>query len=169
MIDDEIMQQITRGFIWTKELVLLLGVYENNRAKYPDITTFYPNIIDFFKSTADSFSTIKRNYENNTPRVISIQPFDNNAQDIDTSVKEMTINFSHTMTGKGYSINYGKSGEKFYPVKSVVGYVNNNKGIRIELALKPDTEYEMILTGRAFKNIEGYPLRNYTIKFKTKK
>lgn len=167
--EDEIMDQVNRGFLWTRKLVSLLGIYENNRTKYPTIVSFYPDIITFFQSVADSISWMKTAYENNLPQVTVIEPFGNNAQNVDTSIKEMTISFSHTMTGKGYSINYGKLGEEFYPVKSVIGYTNNNRSVKIELALKPDTEYEMMLTGRAFKSMEGYPIKNYTIKFKTKK
>ena len=167
--EGEIMEQVNRGFLWTRELVSLLGVYEMNRGKYPTINEFYPNIINFFKTTADSISLIKARYEINLPTIMSVGPFFNNAQNVDTSIKEMTVNFSDTMTGKGYSISYGPRGKDFYPVKSIIGYANNNKSIKIELALKPDTEYEMILTGRAFKNIKGYPLKNYILKFKTKK
>ncbi len=169
IVEDEISVQANRGFLWTKELVNLLGVYENNRGKYPTFIEFYPNVIIFLKSTADSISSIKTNYETNLPKVISIEPFANNSENVDASIKEITINFSQPMTGKGYSINYGKLGKDFYPVKSVIGYTNNNKSIKFEIVLKPDSDYELVLTGWAFKNIEGYSLKNYTIKFKTKK
>jgi hypothetical protein len=34
--------------------------------------------------------------------------------------------------------------------------------------LKPNKEYEFILAGGNFESLEGYPLQDYTIKFKTK-
>jgi hypothetical protein len=37
------------------------------------------------------------------------------------------------------------------------------------MELKPDKEYEMIITGLSFKSLEGYPLQDYIIKFKTGK
>jgi hypothetical protein len=169
IVNDEIAEQLNRGFLWTKELVSLLEVYENNRTKYPSIIDFYPEIITFFKSTADSISSVKTNFEIKLPKVISIEPFANNTEDVDASINEMTIHFNETMLGKDYSINYGEAGKEAYPIKSVVGYSNNNKSIILALALKPNTAYELVLSGRAFKNIEGYALKNYTIKFKTKK
>ena len=169
IVENEIIDQTTRGFLWIKNLVDLLGVYEANRAKYPTIAEFYPRIISFFESTSDSISAIKNNYEMLLPKVMSLEPFDNYADNVDPGIKEMTINFNQTMKGEGYSNVNGGSGKDLNPVKSFIGYTNNGKSIKLELELKPGTAYEVNLTGRLFKNIEGYPLKNYTIKFKTKK
>lgn len=165
--ENEIKKQVNRGWLWTRELSSLLEKYEGDRSKYPTINEFYPTIISFFKSTADSISIIKEKYENTLPRVIFVEPFLNNAQNVDTSTKEMTIHFSEPL-GKGVSVNYGNLGKENYPVKSIIGYINNNKALKLELSLKADTKYEMILTGEAFKNAEGAPLKTYIIKFKTK-
>ncbi|MFT3825318.1 MAG: DUF4932 domain-containing protein [Chitinophagaceae bacterium] len=167
--EDELSIQINRGFLWTKDLVALLGTYEANRKKYPTINEFYPVIISFFKSVADSISYSKAIYESNLPRVASLEPFSNNAQDVDPSITELTINFDQVLTGKGYSINLGKLGNDGFPIKSVIGYANNNQSLKVKVELKPDTEYEFVLTGRSFKNTGGYPLKDYTIKFRTKK
>jgi len=168
-IKDEIATQTNLGFLWTKELVELLGYYESNRTGYPTFKGFYPELINFFKSTADSISLIKGKYESNLPKIISIGPFSNNSQNVDTSIKEMIINFSHIMTGKGYSFNYGELGKDATPIKTIIGYSNDNKSFKIGMELKPDKEYEIIITGGSFKSIEGYPLKNYMIKFKTAK
>ena len=166
--ENEVKKQVNRGWLWTRELVSLLEKYEGDRATYPTINEFYPAIIEFFKFTADSISLIKLKHESTLPTVISIEPFFNNAQNVAPDTKEMTINFSEPLLGKGASINYGALGKENYPVKSVIGYINNNRSVKLELALKPDTEYELILTGEAFKNVEGTPLKAYSIKFRTK-
>jgi len=52
-VQEEISKQVKKGFLWTKELVALLGEYESSRDKYPTFKSFYPRIITFFKTTAD--------------------------------------------------------------------------------------------------------------------
>lgn len=156
--NQEVITQINAGFLWMKDLVSLLEVYEENRVKYKTFDDFYPEIIHFFKSTATKI-----------PKVVSIEPFDNNSQNVDTSVKVMTINFSQPMNEKHYSFNYGQLGKDAYPIKDILRYTNNNKSFQIKMELKPDKEYEMIITGLSFKNLEGYPLKGYTVKFKTGK
>lgn len=165
----EVVSQINTGFLWMKGLVTLLAVYENNRVKYKTFNDFYPQIIKFFQSTADKISTIKAQYENELPKVVSIEPFDNNFQNVDTTIKVMTINFNQTMMAGHYSFNYGQLGKDAYPISSIIGYTNKNRSFQIKMELKPDKEYEMIITGLSFKNVEGYPLHSYTIKFKTGK
>lgn len=165
----EVITQINVGFLWMKDLVSLLGVYEKDRAKYKTFNDFYPKIINFFQSTANKIAAIKTDYENKIPKVVSIDPFDNNSRNVDTSIKVMTINFSQPMREKHYSFNYGQLGEDAYPIKDILGYTNNNRSFQIKMELKPDKEYEMIITGLSFKSLEGYPLQDYIIKFKTGK
>lgn len=166
---EEITTQINVGFLWMKDLVSLLGLYEKNRARYKTFNDFYPEIIKFFQSTADNISTIKTNYENKIPKVVSIEPFDNNSQNVDTSIKVMTINFSQTMTGEGYSFGYGQLGKDATPITGIIGYTNNNRSFKIKMELKSDKEYEMVVLGFSFRNLIGYPLKDYMIKFKTRK
>lgn len=165
----EVITQINTGFLWMKGLVALLDIYEKNRTKYKTFNDFYPQIITFFQSTANNIAIIKADYENELPKVISIEPFENNSQNVDTSIKVMTINFNQPMNEKHHSFNYGQPGKGGFPISDIIGYTNNNKSFKIKMDLKPDTEYEMIITGYNFKNLEGYPLQEYTVRFKTKK
>lgn len=59
IIQEEILKQTGKGFIWTKDLVLLLGEYESARSNYPTFKSFYPRIISFFNSTADQLKQKK--------------------------------------------------------------------------------------------------------------
>ena len=76
------------------------------------------------------------------------------------------------MLGNGVSLNLGALGKDHVPIGKEVKfeYFNNNQSLKLEfIDLKPDTEYEFLLTGKRFRSDEGYPLKNYTIKFKTSK
>lgn len=161
-INSEIAEQFNRGFLWTKSLVDLLDIYENNRSIYPTLKDFYPRIIYFFDTTT-------KYYESKLSTVISLEPFANKARDVDPNLKEMTIYFDQPMNTKYYSFNFGELGENAWPMTKVIGYSDDKKSIKVSLNLKPDTEYEMMVTGLSFVNIEGYPLKDYLIKFKTRR
>lgn len=165
--EEEIILQLNRGFLWMRDLVTLLGEYENNRGQYPAFDAFYPTVIDFFHKAAANISQTKSTYESSLPRIAAIEPFGNDAQNVDPSTKEIIVRFDQVMRGKGYSINYGPLGKQAFPVKSVIGYTEDKKAVRLEVELKPGTEYQMVLTGLSFRNTSGYPIRNYLVKFKT--
>lgn len=58
-VGEEVASQTAKGFLWTKDLVALLGDYESNRVEYPAFKTFYPRIITFFKETALHLHEVK--------------------------------------------------------------------------------------------------------------
>ncbi|WP_264537438.1 DUF4932 domain-containing protein [Flavobacterium sp. N1736] len=49
-IQEETQKQMKKGFVWTKDLVSLLGEYESSRNTYPNFKSFYPNMAVFFKT-----------------------------------------------------------------------------------------------------------------------
>lgn len=61
-VQGEILEQQHKGFLWTKELVTLLGEYESSRNQYPTFKSFYPRIIAFFNQTAGNIKEIKAAY-----------------------------------------------------------------------------------------------------------
>jgi len=44
-----IVAEIASGFLWTRELVGLLGEYERNRTVYPTFSAFMPRVVAFFR------------------------------------------------------------------------------------------------------------------------
>ena len=109
-----------------------------------------------------------QSFQEKQPSLIKLEPFENGDTTVDASLKEMTFVFSQSM-GKGYSISFSDRGEKFSPIAGVVGFSNDRKGFTIKIDLKPNYEYEFIVTNRSFQSEDGYPLlKNYFIKFKTK-
>lgn len=165
IFENEISAQIGNGFLWTKLLNDKLEFYENNRKQYPTLESFMPNIVTFFDSFAKDYSKLL----DKCPKVISIEPFSNNAKDVSPDIKEMKIIFDQPLTGKGHSIWYGLLGQEHYPIiKMGASYSDNNKALLLKLDLKPSTEYEFILVGQAYKTVEDFPLLNYVVSFKTK-
>lgn len=167
-VEKEIQTQINRGFLWTKELSDLLGEYENSRDKYPDFGSFYPRIIQFFNETAKNINQIKSDFESKRPVVLSIDQFKNNATDVNAAIKEIIITFDREMNEKRMSIHFGESGKEHFPLAGKPEFVNDNSAIKLQLDLKPETEYEFILRS-GFLSKEGYPLVDYFVKFKTSK
>lgn len=167
--DNELIIELGNGFIWMKELVNLLSTYESNRQKYPTLESFMSEIISFYNKISKDIILLKENYSNLCPHVLSIDKFKNNAQDVDPALTELKITFDKPLKGKGWSIIYGDKGKDFDPVTKVIEYTDNNTAIRFNVLLKPDTEYQFVLVGLAFKTPDGYPLDRYEVNFKTRK
>lgn len=163
-IDEEIRIQKGRKFLWIKELSDLLGEYEKNRKTYPTLESFYPEIIIFFKEWEPKLKHII----GNQPKVSSVFPDILNRNDVDPGITEIVINFDKEMTGEGVSINFGELGKEHFPLKKFDGYLKNNTAIKLQTEMKPDTEYEFVLTGNKFISKDGSPLEKTIIKFKTR-
>lgn len=160
----------TSGFLWINELAQALAEYEKNREKYPTLDKYYTELIGFFVNTAHHIQALRAEYELNRPSVASTVPFNNGAAEVDPSLTEMKIYFDQPLAGKGSSIKPDPSGKAAYPVKAVTGYTDDNRAFTIELQLEPNRDYAFIVngSGRSFRNREGYPLKIYTVKFRTR-
>lgn len=109
-----------------------------------------------------------QSFQQKQPMLIKLEPFENGDTTVDASLKEMSFVFSQPM-GKGYSISFSDKGEKYSPITGVVGFSDDKKTFTIKIDLKPEHEYEFIITNRSFQSEDGYPLlKDYFIKFKTK-
>ena len=49
-VEQEILNQEKKGFVWMRKLVALVGEYKRSRTKFPSFKTFYPRITDFFNT-----------------------------------------------------------------------------------------------------------------------
>ncbi len=167
--EKEMQSQLAVGFVWIKKLVGLLGVYEANRQTYQTLEGFMPRIAEFYTSTAGNINTLISDYAKDLPHVASIEPAIQGDTTVDPGLKQIKVYFDKPLAGKGVSIGYGRSGESHYPSLKFLGYADGNKAILIQLDLKPNTDYEFVLLGLAFKTPDGHPLENYYISFKTRK
>jgi hypothetical protein len=108
--------------------------------------------------------------EKKMPVVSGLAPFANGDSAVDPSLKEMTLQFSAVMDDKtGYSINYGEKGKESYPITKVMGFSADKRSLTLLVALQPGHEYEFVCTDLAFRSAEGYSLKSYTVRFRTRK
>ncbi|MBQ0147668.1 MAG: Ig-like domain-containing protein, partial [Flavobacteriaceae bacterium] len=123
----------------------------------------------FFEEGFDR-EKIMLDYENNKPTIVKIEPFENNADDVDSTTKELKITFSKEMDPSKISIKFGEKGKINFPMKKVNGYENNNKTLVFELELEPKKEYEFLITNENFKSKDGYQLKEkeLLVRFKTR-
>ncbi len=167
-IEAEYKEQRKRRFLWIDGLVDTLEIYQANRKEYPTLESFYPNLVTFFKVTAFNIDKTVKEYDSKMPKVSHISPDINGKTDVDPSIKEMIVYFNKPLTGKRMSINWGSLGKQGVPISSRPFFMDNNNAIKLELKMEANKEYEFIFTGNGFESVDGYPLQEYTIKFKTK-
>ena len=104
------------------------------------------------------------------PEFIKMLPFNNGYSLVDTTINQITLVFSKPMNPKRYSINYGEKGEESFPIIDVIGYSIDNTAMDIKVKLKPNHEYNFIISNNGFISENGYPLlKDYEIIFKTKR
>lgn len=157
-----------RGFYWMNDLVTLLGTYENARKTYPTFRSFMPMIEAYFNELPKRIEYKIKVFEEFRPKVVKIAEFENGSE-IDSNISQITLIFDKPLRGKGYSMNYGKLGEAGFPkIEKMLGYSENDTKFSFQVTLKPQTEYEFVVTGNSFASKDGYPLRDYVVKFKTK-
>ncbi|HKQ80081.1 MAG TPA: DUF4932 domain-containing protein [Blastocatellia bacterium] len=167
--ESEMEREIHSGFIWMDELFALLGVYENSRSSFPTFRSFLPMIEGYYSDLAKRIEFKAAKFDELKPRVAAMAPFNNEAQDVDPGITQMTITFDKPMNVKGYSYSAGQAGEEHFPIEKALGFNEAGTAITLQLNLKSDWEYEFVVTGRSFRSKDGYSLRPYTVKFKTKK
>lgn len=119
----------------------------------------------FFK---EKTSDLMKEYRKMSPDVVKIDPA-NGSVSVNPDIKEIRITFSKEMVLGYYSFNLSDKGKEYMPITKVIGMENNDKTLVLRVDLKPDKEYEFVLTNKSFKSKEGYSLKNekLLIKFKT--
>ncbi len=161
--------EINSGFIWMDELFALLGAYENCRSNFPTFRSFFPVIEGYYSDLAKRIEFKAAKFDELRPRITAIAPFNNGAQDVDPNIAQMTVSFDKPLSTKGYSFSLGQAGKEHYPIEKVLGFNETGTSITLQVKLKPDWEYEFVLTGLSFRSKDGYSLKPYTVKFKTRK
>jgi len=168
-LKNEFAEQESRGFLWIDDLFILMGAFESDRARYPTFRSYMPHIAGYLKEVSAQMPDRLDQYDSHSPKIAAVETFKNGDQDVDPNIKEITFVFDRPLSGQGRSINESDHSGDSFPVKEGFRYSPDKMKVAIEVDLKPDTEYGFTLTGLAFKTRDGFSLKNYTIRFRTRK
>ncbi|MBT1703541.1 DUF2268 domain-containing putative Zn-dependent protease [Chryseosolibacter indicus] len=137
------------------------------------ITLEYDNAgaLESFVNRSGYFGTpvqkLKAAYENGRPEVSAIAPFKNGAENVSSTIRQVTITFSTKMDTRFRGFDYGPLGESgLLRVNKFIGFSDDGKSAMIEVALKQNQKYQVLITDN-FRSAEGIPLKPYLIEFKT--
>ena len=167
-VQKEIQRQKGKGFLWIKELVYELENYDNNREKYPTLESYMEQIAKAYEGYTQKIDTWKEEMEQDQPKVVGIREFENNSEDVNPKLQTITIDFDRPLAGEGYSFNYGPLGKEGVPKIKGVEYTDNNKSVIIQVQLEANSNYQLLLTGKAFKSSSGVSTDDFMIEFRTK-
>ena len=126
-------------------------------------------VTDFLKQSGYYAEAINKDellaqFEKLQPYVLRLDPAINLQKNVPSTLTELTIYFSESMT-KGVSISFGEGGKEHFPLTDVIGFADDMKSFKVKLSLSPGTSYNFIITGRSFKSQRGYPLKEYNVQF----
>ncbi|WP_338390326.1 DUF4932 domain-containing protein [Aureibacter tunicatorum] len=168
--DEELTEEISRGFIWTDKLVAKLNEYDQNRKEYPSLESFMPEIIKFFDQTAFEIYELNRQVNNKRPQILDFYPFDNNAKNVDPSIKELVLTMDKNISELNLWISRSYNDNKTYPEAENITFDSETKKLKIEFKkLEANTSYQFKLRQWAIKTEEGYGINDYTVSFDTSK
>ena len=122
----------------------------------------------FFGNTINKDEIIKK-YESNIPKVVKIEPFENQSKNVDPAIKQIKITFSKKM--RNVSFNLSKNGKEHFPLQKKLGFENDKTTLILEtVALKPNTTYDFYITNRDTESEDGYQFGTdeYKIEFTTR-
>ncbi|MDH6311244.1 hypothetical protein M2448_004210, partial [Dysgonomonas sp. PF1-14] len=91
----EIAKNERHGFIWMERAICFMDNFYYNRKVYPYIDDFMSQLTGFLEFVSKNIETIVNEYKNKNPYVVNIFPILDSK--VDSSLKEITIYFSHPM------------------------------------------------------------------------
>lgn len=163
-INQSIQNEVSRGFFWMKELVAELENYDKQRHLYQTLESYMPDLAESYNMYAET----ALEFENKKPKVVSISEFPNGDESVDATLKTITVNFNMPLSGKGYSFFFGEKGKDAFPKLEKAEYINDNKSVVMYVVLEKMKEYQFIVKGKSFTSIDGIPIKDYEVNFKTK-
>ena len=164
-----IREEQRNGFYWMDQLVDMLKQYEAQRAHYQTFSSYVPRVASFYRDLAARASIQARAFDAKCAHVVSIEPFANDAQDVEPSIQTITVVLDKPLDPiAGFSINPGMSGADHYPITGKPQFDAGGLHIVLPVHLQPNQTYRFVLTPRAFATPDGYPLESYKVEFKTK-
>lgn len=115
-----------------------------------------------------SLDTLYQRFEKQRPYVLGIRQFENNSQEVDPNIAQITIDFSEALNGHNTGVDFGDLGSAYFPKNDVTKryWSEDNKSWTISVELEPNQRYQILISNN-FRTSEDIPLRPYLIDFKT--
>lgn len=152
-------EQASNKKLAVKEMIELDYNNENELIKFVEKTKYFEQPLSFYK----------KEFENSRPKVIGIQQFENESQNVNPEIKTLTIHFSEEMNTNFRNFELGPLGENhLLKVSKVIGFSEDKKSFTFESNLEPNKQYQ-ILINFGFRSANDYPLVPYLIDFTTSK
>lgn len=124
-------------------------------------------VVDQAKYFDKSVIEYKKEYEKNRPFITKIEPFKNGQQDVDSTIKQLSIHFSQPMNKNFRSFELGPLGENnLIRITKVIGFSEDGKSLSLEIKLEPNKQHQLIID-RGFRSTTNYHLSPYLIDIKT--
>ena len=120
---------------------------------------------NYFSAPLDE---LYQNFESRRPTVIGIEQFENNSEQVDPDISEITIVFSEPLNGFNTGVDLGDGGQSTFPKGTLNGrhWSDDNRSWTIPVELEPNTFYQIFITNN-FRTAESIPLKPYLIQFTT--
>jgi uncharacterized protein DUF4932 len=162
-----IRKEEANGFVWMKELCLLLEQYQAERKRYPRFQSFVPMVASFYDALAPRIKTELAEFKAKCVHVSGLQPFPNHDGAIAAGVRTMIISFDKPLNPlAGYSIQYGPKGKSEFPISAAPEFLPGNNELKLQLQLEPNSHYSFEISGSL--SLDGYPVETYQVEFHTK-
>ncbi|QIL02937.1 DUF4932 domain-containing protein [Sphingomonas sinipercae] len=161
----ELAAQRNLGFVWIDDLYKLLGDYERDRARYPDIRSFYPVLRDYFQALPARLPTMKSALDASRPKVVESSP-KNGAVNVNPATTTMTVRFDRPMRQSwGWKPRSGDMGA--WPELSSPAFDASRTMLTVKVRLQPNTNYEATFLTSQFSGANGVAIAPFTLKFRT--
>jgi len=117
---------------------------------------------------SDSLDNLYQAFENKRPSVIGIKQFKNKSQNVNSKIKNITIQFSRPLNGHHTGVDFGEMGQEAFPKGTIHGrrWSDDNKSWTIPVELEPNKTYQIFISNN-FRTEESIPLKPYLIEFRT--
>jgi len=146
---------------------------DKKKAVYEMINLDYKNekqiekFVDGTQFFSQPITVLYNDFEKRRPVVLGIHEFKNNSQQVNPNITRITLNFSAPLDKAKRGFEYGPMGEKsLLFVKSFIGFSEDGKSATIEVELKPNKRYQLLISNR-FESEDGTPLKPFLIDVRT--
>ncbi len=166
-VEDEIEDQLKRGFAWIEPLADALARYEEDRARWPGLASFVPELVAFFDRYGREYDKRMTAQTANRPRVTSVSPADG-AAGVDPATPAITVAFDRAMKDQSWAV-VGSPAE--LPRMGTLKYDAAGTTLTIPVTLRPATTYTIRLNSERFtdfKSADGTPLAPFAWSFTTR-